>query len=277
VARLSEAWRATARRLYIDPSEERRIVAAFERTYRESDTDFRWSGEKMATPPVDLWVYQEIVHETAPDLIIAATENAGYLAAICQLTGTGHVLWIGGGATTNAARPARLRALAEGPSSAVAVAAARDLAAGEGSVLVVLGPSPDGGAVLEQLRLYGALVTAGSYLIVEDTHADDQTGERRAAAVEALLREDRSFAVDHAREKFYLSFNRGGYLRRVGTLAPSSGRWRRSRPRASVSGAQDRWPTTPTAPTTPMAPMAPLGPGGEAGAADLRVRDASER
>lgn len=221
-AGLGDAWRAATRRLYISPSRERQVIAAFERTYVASDTDFRWLGEKMATPPVDLWIYQEILHEMAPGLIIATTENARYLAAICQLTGTGHVLWIGGEPRPREGVPVRLRRLAEPPLSAAAVTEAQDLAAGEASVLVVLGSNPDGDAVLEQLRRYGPLVTAGSYMIIEDTHLVGPATAGRAAAVEAFLHDDPSFAVDRSREKFYLSANQHGYLRRVGPLPPSS-------------------------------------------------------
>ncbi len=55
-------------------------------------------GVPMMKLPLDLWIYQEILHETRPDLIIETGTNDGgsalYLASVCDLLGTGKVLSI---------------------------------------------------------------------------------------------------------------------------------------------------------------------------------------
>ena len=68
------------------------------------------------------------------------------------------------------------------------------------------------GGVIVELEAYHHLVTPGSYFIMEDTNLPD-LGPREAVA--DFLHEHPEFAIDHAREKFLLTFNPGGYLRRL--------------------------------------------------------------
>ena len=74
--------------------------------------------------------------------------------------------------------------------------------------------------VLAELRLYGELVTPGSYLVVEDTNVHGHPvfrshGPGPFEAVAEFLREDGRFAADEGREKFYMTFNPHGYLKRL--------------------------------------------------------------
>jgi cephalosporin hydroxylase len=68
------------------------------------------------------------------------------------------------------------------------------------------------------------MVTAGSYVVVEDTNinghpAHEGWGEGPWEAVEAFVQENDDFVIDRAREKFLLTFNPSGWLRRTGTPA----------------------------------------------------------
>jgi len=65
------------------------------------------------------------------------------------------------------------------------------------------------------------LVTTGSYLIVEDTNINGHParpgwGPGPMEAVETFLRETAAFVIDRGREKFMLTFNPNGYLKRIG-------------------------------------------------------------
>ena len=67
--------------------------------------------------------------------------------------------------------------------------------------------------------MYSKLVTAGSYIVVEDTNIngnpvepDFGPGPREAAKI--FLSENRDFEADQSREKFFLTMNPGGYLKR---------------------------------------------------------------
>ena len=56
------------------------------------------SGAQALKNPLDLWVYQEIVYETRPELIVETGTYRGgsalYLASLCDLMGHGEVVSI---------------------------------------------------------------------------------------------------------------------------------------------------------------------------------------
>jgi hypothetical protein len=55
------------------------------------------------------------------------------------------------------------------------------------------------------------LVTPGSYFIMEDTNI---VPEGPRVAVDRFLAEHSEFEVDHTREKFFLTFNPHGFMRK---------------------------------------------------------------
>lgn len=90
-------------------------------------------------------------------------------------------------------------------------------AAAGGPVLVDHDADHRAPAVLADLRAYGPLVTEGSYLIVEDTNIGDVQLQELPGPREALadfLAESSGWQVDMRREKFRLTTNPGGYLRK---------------------------------------------------------------
>lgn len=81
--------------------------------------------------------------------------------------------------------------------------------------------------VLSEMRVYGDLVTHGSYMVVEDSNlnghpVDPRFGPGPFEAIGEFLAERDDFVVDETREKFYLTFNPRGYLRK--TASPPRGR-----------------------------------------------------
>ena len=82
--------------------------------------------------------------------------------------------------------------------------------------------------VAAELRAYAPLVSVGHYLIVEDTNVNGhpvhpEHGPGPTEAVQAFLQEPaaQEFEVDRSCERFYLTMNPGGYLRRVAAPAAS--------------------------------------------------------
>ena len=89
--------------------------------------------------------------------------------------------------------------------------------------MVILDSAHTKAHVLAEMRAYAPMVTVGSYLLVEDTNVNGHPvapdfGPGPMEAVEAFLTETDEFERDPSREKFLLSFNPGGWLRRC---APS--------------------------------------------------------
>ena len=191
-----------------------------------------WLGVPIWKEPADLWTYQHIIHETRPDLIIETGTlfggSAFYFATLCDLIDNGTVMSVD------------IQHLAEdlpqhprveyvlGSSIAPEVVGRIKLAAqAAGAVLVILDSDHRYSHVIQELRTYGQLVTPGSYMIVEDTMFDftasTDFGRGPAAAVAEYLGESSQFEVDRSRERYLVTQNPGGYLRRVEPRSEYSG------------------------------------------------------
>jgi len=92
--------------------------------------------------------------------------------------------------------------------------------AGDGKPLIVLDSAHDRDHVLAELRLWSPHVPLGSYIVVEDTHADGHPVTTRIGrgpwdAVEQFVAENDAFVVDESMHKFFMTFNPRGYLKRI--------------------------------------------------------------
>jgi len=205
------------------------VPGRFARAYYESGEttwkDTTWLGVQTLKCPLDLWIYQELIHAVRPDLIVETGSwrggSAHFMACICELLGRGDVVSID--IEPDASRPAHARVrYVVGPSTAPeTVDLVRGLSAGKGAVMVVLDSDHRKAHVIEEMRAYGGLVTVGSYLIVEDTCINGHPveggfGPGPMEAVEEFLGEDPRFEVDRRWEKFMMTFNPRGFLKRTG-------------------------------------------------------------
>jgi cephalosporin hydroxylase len=87
-------------------------------------------------------------------------------------------------------------------------------------VMVVLDSDHSAENVRKELRTYGPLVTVGAYLVVEDTNINGHPvltgyGPGPAEALEDFLKTDSGFVRDPSRERFLLTFNPGGFLKKT--------------------------------------------------------------
>jgi cephalosporin hydroxylase len=85
--------------------------------------------------------------------------------------------------------------------------------------LVILGLG-DVTRVISAFELYAPLVSVGSYMVVENTvvngrPAESSFGPGPHEAVVAILGRHDDFVPDPAAERYTVTFNRGGFLRRV--------------------------------------------------------------
>ena len=86
-------------------------------------------------------------------------------------------------------------------------------------VLVILDSDHNMPHVLKEMEIYSEFVTKGSYMIVEDSNVNGHPimpnwGPGPFEAIQRFLEENNSFEVDKNREKFYMSFNPNGYLKK---------------------------------------------------------------
>ena len=191
--------------------------------FGETRADTRWLGVRTDKCPLDLWIYQELLHELRPDLIVetgtAFGGSALYFASLCDLLGHGQVLTIDMQEQEGRPEHPRLEYFRGSSVAPETLAHVRRRAEAAQTVLVVLDSDHRKEHVLEELRLYAPLVTPGSYIVVEDTilnghPVSPEFGPGPMEAAEEFVRGDSSFEADRRREKLYLTFNPKGYLRR---------------------------------------------------------------
>ncbi len=183
-----------------------------------------WRGVKTLRCPLDLWLYQEIIFETRPDLIVeAGTANGGgalYLASMCEMLAHGQVVSIDLRHPPALPKHPRLTYLTGSSVAPEIVAAVKARANDAKQVLVILDSDHTMPHVLAELRAYAPLVRIGGYLIVEDTIVSGHPvradfGPGPMEAIEEFLADRSDWVIDRTKEKFLLSFNRNGYLKRI--------------------------------------------------------------
>jgi cephalosporin hydroxylase len=208
------------------PEDEASIIEAFHLLYRDAkrlDKHTWWRGHRVIKCPLDLWIYQELIHELQPDLIIETGTMYGgsafFFASILDLAGKGEVLTIDRNEREGRPEHPRITYLTGSSSDPGIVEEASRRAKGKDSVMVLLDSNHKAFHVLAELRAYHSLVTPGSYLVVEDTningHPVEPTfGAGPMEALEEFLRENNDFEIDFERQKFLLTFNPSGWLRK---------------------------------------------------------------
>jgi cephalosporin hydroxylase len=204
-----------------------RVIAAYHKWFHASGAqtynNTRWMGTEVQKSPLDLFVFQEIIVETAPGVIVEAGTykggSAAFFASLFDLRQRGRVLTIDIEAYPNRPQHPRITYLAGSSSDPATLRQVEALLKPGERVMVVLDSDHRKDHVLAELRLFHKLVTPGCYLVVEDTHFNGHPilpnhGPGPLEAVEEFLRENHDFSVDRTREKYGMSFNHGGYLRR---------------------------------------------------------------
>ncbi len=197
------------------------------RSYTKTWMNTRWLGHRAYKCPLDLWVYQEIIHQLRPSLIIETGTNEGgsalFFASMCDLVGQGEVVSIDIIRSDAWPQHPRLTYMQGSSVDPVIVAQVRSRVAAlpAGSVvLVCLDSNHSEPHVTAELVAYSDLVTPGSYVVVEDTNVNGRPvpsdwGPGPLEAVQKFLATHPNFHFDLACEKFMMTFNPCGFLRRT--------------------------------------------------------------
>lgn len=182
-----------------------------------------WFGVRALKCPTDFWMYQEILFEQKPDVIVEIGTRFGgttlALAHLCDLLGRGRVIGIDlshDGVPDIVRRHSRIR-LVDGDACALYGKVRNMVLEGE-RVLVIEDSSHTFDNTLAVLRTYSPLVPPGGYFIVEDSicHHGLSEGPKPGPyeAIDAFIAENSEFEIDRSREAFLLTWNPKGFLRR---------------------------------------------------------------
>ena len=210
-----------------NPRLQRAIVDRFHRLYYYDPGTWRdthWLGVRTLKCPLDLWIYQEMLQELRPQLIIecgtAFGGSAAYLASICDLIGSGSIVTID--IESKPERPVhpRIKYVLGSSTDPQIITQVRAMIPADGHVLVILDSDHSAGHVKRELAMYAEFVTVGSYLVVEDSNINNHPvlpdfGPGPMEALEGFLRGNSEFVIDEGKQKFLLTFNPRGFLRRI--------------------------------------------------------------
>jgi cephalosporin hydroxylase len=182
-------------------------------------------GVPLLKCPLDLWIYQELIFRTKPEVIVESGVYFGgstlYLASILDMLKQGEIIGID--VTLSYLNP-RVKAhprisLYESSSTApTMVEFVRERVAGR-RTMVVLDSDHSLNNVRRELELYADFVTPGCYLVVEDTVLNGHPlcpnqGPGPFEAVQEFLVKRKDFEIDRDQHKFLMTWNPNGYLRR---------------------------------------------------------------
>ena len=217
------------RRAALSKRDESQLVADFHRLYYENAAHQTWQntfymGHQILKCPLDLWHYQEILSTVRPDLIIeTGTCHGGsalYLAHLCDLLGVGRVITIDIEHKDGRPTHPRIEYWTASSTATDVVARATAAASRANTVMVILDSDHSEPHVSKELEAYADLVTPGSFLIVEDSNVNGhpiapEFGPGPMEALDQFLVKRPDFVIDDRWDKFLLTFNPRGYLRRL--------------------------------------------------------------
>src|SRR5262249_41807228 len=145
-----------------------------------------------------------------------------YLAHLLDIIGKGEIISIDIDRSSFEVRHKRIILVTGDSSSSEVVDKVSELCAGR-TVLLIHDGGHEKDRVLRDLHAYSRFVSVNSYAIVEDGVIDlfspgDGIGtyaDGPMAAVDLFLKQNPDFVVDAARERYIITYNPRGFLRRV--------------------------------------------------------------
>lgn len=215
--------------MFLFPKKRGDIVNQFHQLYYDSSIlGNTWNntfflGIATQKCPLDLFIYQEILYELKPDIIIESGTAFGggalFLASICDLINKGQVITIDIKNNHHELQHKRITYLIGSSTSKEIVNQIKKIIKNKNKVLVILDSDHSKQHVFQELIIYSKFVTKGSYIIVEDSNVNGHPvqpdhGPGPMEAIKEFMKQNKHFIIDKTREKFLLTFNPDGYLKR---------------------------------------------------------------
>lgn len=189
-------------------------------------TQCKWMGVRAMKNPLDAWIYQEIIYEVKPEVIIEIGSADGgstlFFADLLELIGKGKVISIDIDREKYKAKHQRIITFTGDSSSEKIVSKVKKHCKGK-SVMIIHDGDHTKKQVLKDLEQYWNLVSVGSYLIVEDGIIDlfkpgDMIGHYEDGpllAIEEFMETNDHFEIDESRERYIITYSPRGFLKRI--------------------------------------------------------------
>jgi cephalosporin hydroxylase len=221
-------------------------VSTYLRWYRlhpeQTRDKTQWLGVPIQQCPLDLQVYQRILYQTRPDVLVeTGTFHGGsayFFASMFDLIGNGRVVTIDIASFPGRPHHPRITYLTGSSESPEIVEQVKELIRPNEKVMVLLDSAHQKDHVMKELELFAPLVTKGDYLLVHDTggpvrlfpgpesgEAVDEffkggpvrffPGPEAGEAVDEFLRHNSEFVRDRSCENYGVTLLPGGFLKRL--------------------------------------------------------------
>lgn len=202
------------------------ILDMFHHIYYESrvwEKTF-YFGKNILKCPLDMWIYQEIFHEIRPDVLIeSGTFHGGsalYYAHLFDIINNGKIYTIDINSRDDYPQHDRIDYINGSSTDLMVYKNISEKFQTDTKVMVVLDSDHSMDHVYAEMKLWSNAVSVGSYMIVEDSNINGHPvrrdfGPGPMEAINKFLDEDSRFVIDLSKEKFGLTQNPRGYLKKI--------------------------------------------------------------
>lgn len=175
-----------------------------------------WCGIKTEKNPIDAWLYQEIIYNKQPDVIIETGTFRGgsaiYFNNLLNFINKGKIITIDI-LERKKFKGTRITFIQGNSISDDIIKKVKNLISDIESVMVILDSDHSKEHVEKELELYSEFVTSGQYLVVEDTFLNSKIEKGPLKAINEFLKDNNNFFNDLTVDRFsFLSSNHQGYL-----------------------------------------------------------------
>jgi cephalosporin hydroxylase len=213
------------------PIDEKKTIDDFHKIYYNNSLqtwdNTRYFGIKTEKCPLDLWIYQEILFELKPDYIIETGTRFGgsalFMAHLLDTIGKGEIFTIDIEQNPNLPKHKRIKYLSGSSTSPEIIGVLKKKIKTDKKVLLILDSDHSTQHVSKEIELLHKFVSLGSYLIVEDSNicgnpvniSGDFGIGGPMVSINNFLQTNKDFVIDLSKEKFFLTFNPNGYLKKI--------------------------------------------------------------
>jgi hypothetical protein len=183
-----------------------------------------WHGHQILKCPLDMWIYQELIWKLKPDYIIEAGTYKGgsalYYAQLFDLQNKGEVITIDVMSHPNLPEHPRITYLSGSSSDHSIFEKVQTIVGENKNIMVVLDSDHSRDHVLKEMHLWNSLVSIDNYMIVEDSNINGfpvrpDFGPGPMEAIDEFLATNNNFYIDSTQEKFLMTQNPRGYLKKI--------------------------------------------------------------